>query len=485
MASTWQIFLIVYFIIEWVLRIGMLFVVPNNKRPSSATAWILLIMIVPVLGALLFAMFGNPRLPRRRRDAQSAVDNMTAKELKTIQEHHPQLIKPLVNKDADNLEALAYRTGGLPAFHGNDVSLIRDYQQTLGAYVLAIQNAKKYIHVEFFILGLDSTSERVFVALEEAVERGVTVRVLYDRFASARYPGYRAMVARLKSSGVQWRAMLPYRLIPGREFTRPDLRNHRKLLIVDGEVAFSGSQNLITPTYHRRDDIMYEELTVQMSGPVVWQCNNVFRADWFAETHEPLLDLVENEDVPAKTGDTTLQIVPSSPSHVYDNNLLLYTSMFHVAKKRISIVVPYFVPDDSIMVALTAAAQSGVEVIMINSASIDKLFTGHAQRSYYDELLQAGVKIYLYKKPIFLHTKQVIIDDDIAIVGSSNLDIRSFELALEVNMVIYDSQVVKQLRDIESDYLTRSTSVTKKKWATRAFREKLLDRLSRLTAALQ
>jgi cardiolipin synthase len=222
-----------------------------------------------------------------------------------------------------------------------------------------------------------------------------------------------------------------------------------------------------------------------MEGPIVWQCNNVFRADWYAETKEPLLELVEKEDLPEKMGDTLMQVLPSGPSHMHSNNLMLYTSLFHAAKKRISIVVPYFVPDESVMSALVAASQRGVRVTIINSEIIDKILVGHAQRSYYDELLAAGVRILLYKKPIFLHNKQVLIDDEVAVAGSSNLDMRSFELDLELSVVIYDKDVVRQLDDIEASYTKKCIVVTQKIWQMRPLHLRLLDRLTRLTAALQ
>jgi len=178
-------------------------------------------------------------------------------------------------------------------------------------------------------------------------------------------------------------------------------------------------------------------------------------------------------------------VLPSGPTHDHDNNLKFYTSMVYSAKKRVGIVVPYFIPDESFLDALTAASQRGVEVTMINSEAIDKILAGHAQRSYYEQLLEAGVKIYLYNKPVFLHAKQVLIDDDVAILGSSNLDIRSFELDLEITTIVYDTKVVQRLEKIEARYLQSAKRVTLKKWRKRSNKHKMLDSISRLTAALQ
>ena len=484
LADTWQTFVFYFVIFEWILRVVMLFIVPKNRRPSSATSWLLVIMIVPLLGTIIFAMFGNPKLNKTRRKNQATVDKLTAKELTELRETHPEVFVLPQDPQLAEIAKLGSVLGGMPAMSGNSVSIETDYKRIISLQAEAINSSQEYVHLEYFILVLDSDTEIIFDALERAVKRGVTCRVLFD-VLSLRYPKYRKMKKRLTAIGVTWHQMLPLNIVPGANFMRPDLRNHRKILVIDGKVAFSSSANIVTRNYHRRDDLVYEEMMLRMEGPIVWQCNNVFRADWFAETKEPLLDLVEREDLPKKSGNTLIQALPSGPSHIHSNNLMLYTSLFHAAKKRISIVVPYFVPDESVMSAIISASQRGVKVKIINSEIIDKVLVGHAQRSYYDELLASGVEIYLYKKPIFLHNKQVIIDDNVAVAGSSNLDMRSFELDLELTLVIYDNDIVSQLDSIESNYMRRSIKVTQNAWDKRPFRLRLLDRLTRLTAALQ
>jgi cardiolipin synthase len=484
LSDTWQSFLFVFVIFEWILRITMIFIVPKNRRPSSATSWLLLIMIIPTIGTILFAMFGNPKLNKTRRINQASVDKLTTKELNQLRRTNPQVFVLPENDTLAEVSKLADVLGGLPAMAGNKVELETNYKQILKMQSDAIDEAKEYIHLEYFIFVLDKDTEEIFSALERAVSRGVKVRILFD-ILSSRYPNYNQMRKRLQKMNIEWHKMLPLSIVPGKNFNRPDLRNHRKMLIIDGRIAFTGSANIVTHNYHRRDSLVYEEMMLRMEGPIVWQCNNVFRADWYAETKQPLLELVEDEDLPNKSGDTLMQVLPSGPSHVHSNNLMLYTNLFHAAKKRISIVVPYFVPDESVMSALVSASQRGVRVTIINSEIIDKILVGHAQRSYYDELLSAGVRILLYKKPIFLHNKQVLIDDDVAVAGSSNLDMRSFELDLELSLIIYDKNFVKKLDKIEAEYIKRSIVVTKKTWNLRPFRLRLLDRITRLTAALQ
>lgn len=478
-------FLTGFLVFEWVVRVIMLFIVPRSRKPSSANAWLLLIILTPTLGAILFYMFGHPKLPNARRERQRQVDIMTQKELDELNHTKPGLFANLDNDNHKTLARLATVLGGMPPMTGNSIELLDDYEESFKSLISEINKAKQYIHIEFFIATYDSSTKPVFLAIESAVKRGVKVRFLYDRVLSTRYPGRKKMRQELKSYGVEVIEMLPLSLKPGKAFARPDLRNHRKIVVIDGQTAFSGSQNLIDKGYHRKDGLYYEELNMKIKGPLVWQYNNIFRADWYAETKEALLELVEDEDMPKSAGSVVAQVLPSGPTHDHDNNLKFYTSMVYSAKKRVGIVVPYFIPDESFLDALTAAAQRGVEVTMINSEAIDKLLAGHAQRSYYEQLLEAGVKIYLYDKPVFLHAKQVLIDDGVAILGSSNLDIRSFELDLEITAIVYDARVVKDLEKIEARYLQSAKRITLKKWQNRSNKHKMLDSISRLTAALQ
>jgi cardiolipin synthase len=474
-----------FFAFEWFLRVVMLFVVPNRRRPSSANAWLLLIMITPTIGTILFYMFADPKLPKSRRLRRRNVDELTRSELSELRADNAKIFANLEDSQHSHMMRLASVLGGMPAMKGSDVEIMTDYNSLFSRLIKDIDSAKEYVHIEFFIVVLDETTEPLFKALKKAVERGVTVRLLYDRVVSRHYPNHKKLVQMLEESGIDFQEMLPLQLMPGKNYTRPDLRNHRKIVVVDGVNAYTGSQNLVDRTYHRKDDIVYEEVSMRMTGPVVWQFNTIFRADWYAETNQPLLDIVEDTDMPKQTGDTVAQVLPSGPTHDHDNNLQFYTNMIYEAQERVSIVVPYFIPDESFLDAIVAATQRGVKVTMINSEAIDKILAGHAQRSYYEELLEAGVRIYLYEKPAFLHTKQVLIDDDVAIVGSSNLDIRSFELDLEITTIFYDKKVVKQLDDIDRRYRARSTRITLADWQTRPTRLRVLDNVARLTAPFQ
>ncbi|HJR79892.1 MAG TPA: phospholipase D-like domain-containing protein, partial [Anaerolineales bacterium] len=226
---------------------------------------------------------------------------------------------------------------------------------------------------------------------------------------------------------------------------------------------------------------------VRVTGPVVREFDAAFVTDWYSETNE-LLDTrhaPETRVLPPTTGDVLCQVLPSGPGFEHDNNLMLFVELFHAARKQITIANPYVVPDETLLLALTSAAQREVKVTLIVSEIGDQFLVYHAQRSYYDELLKAGVRIYLYQAPVLLHSKFITIDDDIGLIGSSNLDIRSFELNLEISLVCYNKGVVAELQALAEEYLCHSRALHLKDWQARPILIRLIDNLARLTSALQ
>jgi cardiolipin synthase len=189
--------------------------------------------------------------------------------------------------------------------------------------------------------------------------------------------------------------------------------------------------------------------------------------------------------IPPASGEALCQVLPSGSGFDDENNLKLFTSLIHAAQRKLVITNPYFVPDDSLMVAITTAAQRGVDVSLINSEASDQFFVSHAQRSYYEELMRAGVKVYWYRAPVLLHSKCIAIDDDIAVIGSSNLDMRSFHLNMEVTLLVYDRETVARLRQIEAVYLSRAKLLTLEEWRRRSLLHRLAENVCRLTSALQ
>ncbi|MGB1585551.1 MAG: cardiolipin synthase [Thermoplasmatota archaeon] len=458
----------------------MLFIVPRNREPGSAIAWLLIIALLPLVGLVIFWILGNPKLPRRRRRKQAEVDEILRAAVRNAREHGEV---PDVGIHQD-LAQLMERLGGLPPTQGNAVEVYEAYHHPLEAMVDAVNAAQRYVHVQYYILAMDATTEPVIAALERAAKRGVAVRVLFDHIGSRAYPRHAQMLRRFDEANIRWRRMLP--VLPWRgAFARPDLRNHRKIVVVDGHTAFAGSQNLIDRSYlvpkNRRKGIQYQEVVFQVQGPAAASLDVVFRTDWMAETDEHLDEVIET----ATPGSVICQVLPSGPAHEHENNLIVFNQLAYRAKQRLTLINPYFVPDSSFVAALTTAAQRGVRVQLITCAEGDHKLLDHAQRSYYERLLRAGVHIALYPAPELLHSKTLTIDDDLAIIGSSNLDMRSFHLNMEVTTLFYGAQVNQAVRAIETSYLAKCTEIELGEWMRRPLPGQVLDSVARLTAHLQ
>jgi cardiolipin synthase len=476
---------LVVFIVDTVIRITAIIVVPRNRRPTAATAWLLAIYFIPFFGVFLFLLIGNPRLPRKRRRKQDALNE-------AIHEYSEHLdfgtLRPNAPQWFTSMVTMNRTLGAMPLAGDNAAHLIADYQQSLDAMADAIRAAEKYVHVEFYILQSDAATDGVFRAMEEVRSRGVVVRVLLDHWANRRKPFYKRTLRRLSAMGALWHLMLPVQPLRGK-YQRPDLRNHRKLLVVDGRVAFMGSQNMTDSTYNLRKNIKrglhWVDLMVRVQGPVVASLNAVFLSDWYSETDEALRDEIDLLDVTSGPGDLDCQIVPSGPGFRFENNLRLFAGLLYYAQRKIIIVSPYFVPDESILLAVTTACNRGLHVELFVSEEGDQAVVYHAQRSYYETLLRAGVKIWMYRKPFILHTKTLTIDDEVAIIGSSNMDMRSFGLNLEVSMLVRGTEFVNEMRGVEDRYREFSRELTLEEWREQPLRSTVLDNLARLTSALQ
>jgi len=484
---------------NWVTILGALtyligilafFIIPANRKPGEATAWLLLIFLAPILGAILFLLLGNSKLSRWRREQQRAMNERIkdfAEEAEQIPALAPIVDPPLPARYEPHVNLISQLTG-MPVMAGNTVELLPDYVGAVDQIVRDIDAARRFVHLEYYMLAHDKIGARVIDALVRARERGVICRVLIDHLSNLLLQG--PVLKKLRSAGIPVHGMLPVNPFE-KQWNRIDLRNHRKIVVVDGVVGFTGSQNLIEDTYHKggniRKGIHYIELVVRVTGPVVREFNAAFITDWYSETEELLDERTAPEmrgRIPV-TGEALCQVLPSGPGFEHNNNLMLFVALLHAARRRITIVNPYVVPEESLLVALTSAAQRGVEVTLMVSEIGDQFLVEHAQGSYYEELLKAGVIIYRYQAPVILHSKSISIDDDIAVIGSSNMDIRSFELNFEITLVCYGAQVVADLRKLEDEYLRCSRQLHLEEWQARPLHTKLFDNLARLTSALQ
>ncbi len=481
----WTWYVVVICIFDLTVRIAAVIIVPRNRRPTAAMAWLLAIYFIPLIGVFLFLLIGNPRLPRKRRKKQDQIntyihDTSEHLDFGTLRPNAPEWFTSLVT--------LNRNLGAMPLAGDNGAHLISDYQESIDAMAAEIREAERYVHVEFYILQADASTDDFFAALEEVAARGVTVRVLLDHWANRSKPFYKKTLRRLDAMGARWRLMLPVQPFKGK-YQRPDLRNHRKLLVVDGRVAFTGSQNVTDSTYNLKKNIKrglhWVDLMARIEGPVVASINAVFRSDWYSETDETLRDEIDLFAVAAGPGDLDCQIIPSGPGFEFQNNLKLFAGLLYAAQERIIIVSPYFVPDEALLLAITTACQRGIHVELFVSEEGDQALVYHAQRSYYEALLRAGVKIWMYQRPYILHSKSMTIDDEVAIIGSSNMDMRSFGLNLEISMLVRGEEFVAQMRGVEAQYRALSRELTLDEWEKQSLGSTVLDNLARLTSALQ
>ncbi|GGE90869.1 cardiolipin synthase [Mycetocola zhadangensis] len=469
------------------IKVVALIVIPRGRKPTAAMAWLLAIFLIPFVGIAFYLLLGSFRLPSARRNEQARIDTLIAERVAEIDTHTradvalwPRWFQRVVMQNED--------LTALPAVSGNDASLIADYEASIAQMASAIESATRFVHVEFYIVSFDETTAPFFAAMERAVSRGVTVRLLADHVASKRVANATETFAKLDSIGVSWAWMLPVMPTQGK-YQRPDLRNHRKLVVIDGRVAFMGSQNLIDRSYNSPKNIerglKWQELMVRLTGPVVASVNAVFLSDWLIETGDLVdQDHVPPAAVPVSSGKLVCQVVPSGPGYITENNLRLFLSLIYGATERVILTSPYFVPDEAMVYAITTACQRGLEVQLFVSEIGDQGLVYHAQRSYYGVLLEAGVRIFLYPGPYILHAKHFSIDDDVAVIGSSNMDIRSFSLNMEVSLLVRGGSFVADMHRVEDAYREAGRELTLEEWRREPARATFLDGLARLTSAL-
>lgn len=472
---------------EYGLKILAIGTVPEGRRPSSSSAWLLLILFVPIIGFPLYWLIGSTAVRGRRHEIQ-------AKANRTLTEHTGTL--PTVPADTTVSDGLASimtmnrAATSLPCVTGATVDLYPETTQLFAAMTEAIQRATDYAHVEFYISSWDAATDPFFAALVEAAGRGVEVRLLMDHLGSRNYPGRREMEQRLTTAGIEWRRMMPIDPLHGR-WRRPDLRNHRKLMVVDGELGFLGSHNLIGAGYGHEDNVPdglhWKDLSLQVTGDIVLELQAVFATDWFTETGEKLdrdRFFVDQPDlVPGGTANA-FQLVPSGPGFPTEPNLRMFTALIHQATRKVAITSPYFVPDESLLSAITSAAYRGVDVELFVGEQADQFLVSHAQRSYYRTLLGAGVTIWLYPEPTVLHAKYLTVDDAAGVIGSSNMDFRSFALTYEIMLLGCGGDLVERLQASDAAYRAVSRILTLDEWSGQPWHQRYVDNVCRLTASL-
>jgi cardiolipin synthase len=458
-----------YLISEWAIRIVMLFFVPTRRTPQAAQAWLLLIFFLPIPGLILYAAIGRPRFPQWRTERFHRLAPFFAGVARSIEDAGAATEPGATG----GLAALAKRLGSLPATTGNGVEFLGDYDGAVDRLVADIDGARRTVRILVYIFADDDVGLRVIDALGRAASRGVACHVLIDAFGSHRWG--RRVVARLKDKGVEARRALPFRLLHRR--TRNDMRNHRKLFLIDGTIGYAGSQNIVDKAF--RPGIVNRELVARLTGPVVAEMDAVFVGDWYLETEE----MLEAAPVPAAAGEAVTQLLPSGADYPLEGFETLLVWQVHRAERRVIVTTPYLVPDEDVLSAMRTAVARGVQVDLIVSHVADQKMVSLAQRSYFESLLSAGVSIYRFRKYL-LHAKNVSIDGALAIVGSSNVDLRSFQLNDEVSLLLYDRDSVRGVEATQEDYIAYSDRLTLEAWRARSRVQKLLESLARLVSPL-
>ncbi len=467
----------VLYVSEWVLRIVMLLVVTRRREPASAMAWLLVIFFAPWVGLAAYWLVGENRLPRRRIEAREHA-RLRLLEVASRFERNPNVVHPELGPEAVTAVALAERLGDMPILGGNAVELIADTDVLIDHLIADIDTARHHVHLLFYIYAVDATGHRVADALRRAAARGVACRLLVDAVGSRRM--LNRLAPELVRDGVEVCPALPVGLFRQR-VARLDLRNHRKIAVIDGHVGYAGSQNIVCADYGHKD-LAWEDMMVRLLGPSVLELQAVFVTDWYSESGV-LLDDEYVFPVPRIAGTEPVQAIPSGPTFATENFQRVVVAALYTARERVIITTPYFVPDRPLMQALEVAVLRGVRVDLIMPRRSDQRIVGAASRAYYDDLLDAGVRLHLYDRGL-LHAKTISIDDRFAIIGSDNLDIRSFELNFELSLLFYGSEVAEQLRAKQCAYLEGAFELTAERWAQNPAWKRLAYDIAKLMSPL-
>ena len=464
-----------YYVSEWTIRLVMLVYVPQRRSSAATRTWLLLIFLLPWPGLIAYAVFGRIRVPHLRREKQARASQAIRRaEVQFLAERSALGTVPPAFTSASTL---AFETGDFVPFAGNRVELLDDYAGSIARLIADIDGAHHHAHLLFYIFENDRTGRSVADALARAAKRGVACRLLIDAVGGE--GGLKHLAPRLRAEGVGVRAMLPVGLFR-RSTGRFDLRNHRKMAVLDGLVGFTGSQNVVDGEFVA--GYPNEELMARITGPVVAQLEAVFLTDWALEADERL-DIKELAANVTVAGTSVAQVLPSGPGYPSENTRDLFIALLYAARTSVVITTPYFIPDEPFLQALRAAATRGVAVQLVVSKHANQPISQFAQRAYYEELLNAGVRIHLYR-PRFLHAKHLSIDDQVAVLGTTNIDIRSFALNAEISLIVFDPAVVADLERVQARYFANSDPLVAEEWARRPLIAKVAQNVARLADSL-
>ncbi|MBS4534852.1 cardiolipin synthase [Clostridium sp. D2Q-14] len=420
----------------------------ENKNPQKTVAWLLLLFINPVIGFVLYLFLGQNI---RKKKIFKNEENIRSKSLKDMAEVQLKAVKEtdIFSEDRHALQrrliSLILNNSKSPVTINNRSQILTNGNNKFNELKKDLLNAKHHIHIEYFIVKNDNIGNELKNILIEKAKEGLEIRFIYDSVGSWRLG--RKYINDLKSAGIEVVGFLPVFLPQlSREL---NYRNHRKIIIIDGCIGFTGGIN-IGDEYLGKDKRLgfWRDTHMKIEGEAVYELQNIFINDWYFCTRENLEDLKYFPKL-KYYGEQLIQIASSGPDNEWQSILQSYFSLITFATERVWITTPYLIPDESIMMALKTSALSDVDVRIIIPDIADHIIAFWGSRSYVEELLKAGVKIYSYKKG-FVHAKTLLIDNIAASVGTANLDNRSFHINFEVNVFVYEKEIAKRL---EKDFL--------------------------------
>jgi cardiolipin synthase len=462
------------FLLHWAVVVGLSLRVIMRRRPVGVSlAWIALIASVPLAGALIYLYIGENRISSRYLKRAAAIQDLYEVWKRSLRDHASVEGSALL-PEAIPIQRQAASVVGFPAMSGNRLELLRDHVGVFRALIADIDRARSSCHLEFYIWHEGGLADEVLEAVLRAAGRGVVCRVLIDAVGSKAFLRAPAP-ARLRAGGVQLAAALPVGVLP---LSRADLRNHRKVVVIDGRIAYTGSQNLVDPRFFKQDEGVGQwiDAMVRMEGPAVEALAGAFIQDWEIVTGVGLESLEPSHDVDPvpRKGASTVQVVPSGPVSRPLAILQLLLRGIYAARRELIITTPYFVPDESLLTALVSAAHSGVQVTLVVPARNDSRLVHFASRSFYDDLLAAGVRIAGFQGGL-LHTKSMTIDGAFCAFGSVNMDMRSLWLNFEMTLFVYDRSFTTELREMQTGYLRDSELLDPQAWRARPTGQRLIE----------
>lgn len=430
-----------------------------HREPASRIAWLAVVLALPLVGILAYIMFGEVNIGRRRIERMRAVERRAPQPAPSALADLANLRTELPGRCA-HLFAIGRSISGFEPVAGNSARLMEDSNAAIASIVADIDAAREHVHVLFYIWLTDGNGCRVADALMRAAARGVTCRAMADNLGSRgmlKSAQWKAMRAAGVKLGVALDISFPLLRAP---FRRVDLRNHRKIVVIDNAITYCGSQNCADPEFLVKAKFApWVDAVMRFEGPIAQQNQRLFAIDWMSATGEDIDDLLRQPLRAPKPG-FVAQVIGTGPTVRYSAMPEMFGSLIHAARRELIISTPYYVPNESLQNALCASAYRGVSTTIIFPARNDSWIVGGASRSYYAELLEAGVNVHEYVGGL-LHTKSLTLDGEITLIGSANMDRRSFDLNYENNILIYDAEMTAAITERQRHYLAKSQPVTR------------------------